>query len=250
MAKGQEVSIPTYLTDNDWDKNFSGWRCPYFRIPGAEFESFFGDGKPLQIHEYEVNQKLEMVLWRSTLPKPKELAFVVRLTKNLSTKEATDRWKVTTAIMAAIIAAVLPELTKVWLGNKDYSNTTPAPPEVVTTVVPTPALTPTPTVSTPTPTPTLVNKYKEKYANGEFPLPQCGEVIVGRPVYPIFIPYEGDNLGRVRSQFCEDAYPTRGDAYYTRSKVVVASFSNEEEADIFLEFIKEYFDGARKGQPQ
>ena len=109
---------------------------------------------------------------------------------------------------------------------------------------------PIPLISSPTPissptlisSPTPTNKYKEKYERGEYPISQCGKVS-SRPVHPIFIPRGSNDFEKVRDSFCQDAKDW-GD------KIQVASFSDEEEANMFLEFIREHFKGAWKGQPQ
>jgi len=99
---------------------------------------------------------------------------------------------------------------------------------------------------TPTSSPTPTNTYKEKYAKGEYPMPECGKVI-SRPVYRIFIPRgsnifeSSSNFENVTKRFCQDAKDLD-------DKVRVASFSDEEEANMFLEFIKGHFNGAWKEQ--
>jgi len=101
---------------------------------------------------------------------------------------------------------------------------------------------------TPTSSPTPTNTYKEKYAKGEYPMPECGKVS-GFPVYPIFISRgsssfeRSKNFEKVTKEFCQDATEVNG-------RIRVASFSDEKEADMFLEFIKKYFDEAWKGQAQ
>lgn len=103
--------------------------------------------------------------------------------------------------------------------------------------------------STPSQEPlTPTNTYREKYAKGEYPMRGCGR-FSGYPVYPIFISRgssgfeRSENFERVKKDFCQDAIDSNG-------RIRVASFTEEKEADMFLEFIKEHFDEAWKGAAQ
>lgn len=87
-----------------------------------------------------------------------------------------------------------------------------------------------------------LNQYKEQYKKGAYPFSECGNVN-SRPVYPIFIPRGDNNFKRVEKEFCKDAR-------HWGDNIQVASFSEEDEADMFLDFIREHFDGAWKGNPQ
>jgi hypothetical protein len=121
-------------------------------------------------------------------------------------------------------------------------SSTPSPIQVSPIEKPSPELTSILDSPTPTSSPTPTNTYKEKYAKGEYPMSECGK-FSGFPVYPIFISGGSSSFERVTKEFCQDAIEIKG-------RIRVASFSDEKEADMFLEFIKEYFDRAWKGEAQ
>ncbi|NJN88803.1 MAG: hypothetical protein HC881_24120, partial [Leptolyngbyaceae cyanobacterium SL_7_1] len=76
MVKNEEISFKLRLTDEEWENDEGGWRCSAMKIPGAEIEEIYAEGKALHSEVYKVDQKQEMILWRSTNTKPKKLTVL------------------------------------------------------------------------------------------------------------------------------------------------------------------------------
>jgi hypothetical protein len=88
----------------------------------------------------------------------------------------------------------------------------------------------------------------------DFPKYACGDSKPTDPndypveFYPVNVPYSEDNLFIVRSYFCQDAFQKR--AKDTGEKEVqIASFTNEEKARAFAEFVYTQIPEVRIGSP-
>src|SRR5712692_6122526 len=104
--KKQQIPIvfSTTVLQVDWDAVFGGWRCSAIRIPGAQVNAIFVDGKRQDSALYEVMYELAMIRW-ITRPQPEQAFLTISLTEKLSTEELTRRWR--------ILAIILPSLTTV-----------------------------------------------------------------------------------------------------------------------------------------
>ncbi|MGB3495644.1 MAG: hypothetical protein WBA57_23140 [Elainellaceae cyanobacterium] len=243
-TKEETISFEVKLNASEWDSHINAWRCAVLGIPGAEVERIVHKDRVLQPdYDYALDSKHKIIQWISNESRPTPLVVFFKLTKELSTQKNVDNWKRLTVILtstfsflsviATLLAPSIGEMTKITLGHTDYpkaNHSTSSPgedPEFET-------------VSLPETQP--VNVFQEMYEQGQYPRGQCGSV-TRNPIYPIFVPDRSDNLNRIISSFCSDARLIGG-------KIQVASFSSEEEAEMFLEFIEKYFDGAWKGPPQ
>ncbi|MBE9170679.1 hypothetical protein IQ238_25240 [Pleurocapsales cyanobacterium LEGE 06147] len=88
----------------------------------------------------------------------------------------------------------------------------------------------------------------------DFPQYACGDSKPTDPsdypveFYPVNVPYSEDNLYIAQSYFCQDAFQKR--AKDTREKEVqIASFTNEEKARAFAEFVYTQIPEVRVGSP-
>jgi hypothetical protein len=89
----------------EWDEVSSSWRCPALKIPGAHIDSMFVQGKLVDPGWYEVRSAEELIRWTRSDAPPESAAFSIRLTQDLSTKKETSRYKGSTGILGALVAA-------------------------------------------------------------------------------------------------------------------------------------------------
>jgi hypothetical protein len=128
MVSNKGSSFKVRLTTDEWDKDLNGWRCPTLKIPGANIECIFHEGQALDVNQYRVNPRDEMIYWESKTPPPNSLAVLFTLSKSLSTQEKTDYWKklaIILPVVATIISPILVEIYKYTFGNKDYARNPP-----------------------------------------------------------------------------------------------------------------------------
>lgn len=108
-----DIAFRVRLTNDDWDQELGGWRCPALRIPGSAIGDVFSGGKEINKDWYAARS--EVLRW--TYGKaPEEVAVSIVLTKSLSTDELTMRWRkaavilpVIAAIVVALIGTMLPK---------------------------------------------------------------------------------------------------------------------------------------------
>lgn len=100
------------LTKNDWEESIGGWRCPPLEIPGANVAAVFWLGKEVSKDWYEVRPDISAVRW-SHKPIPEQVAVSIALTKDLSTKDLTLRWKKVSIVGPLVMAVVVVLLTAV-----------------------------------------------------------------------------------------------------------------------------------------
>jgi hypothetical protein len=225
MSREEKISFLIKLNRSDWQDDPSGWNCSVLKIPSAEVKRVFSGSEEFSLSDYEAEQELGMIRWRSSKKHPEQIAVLIQLNESLSTKAETDKWKTLTAILtpaAAILAAIITSIVgPVFLEKYNGDQVEISPSKKI---------------------PESVNPFQVKYDAGEYPLFECGNVN-SRLVYPIYIPASFENFQKVQDSFCKDAQVIEG-------KIMIASFSDEKEAEMFLEFIKEHFEGAWKGERQ
>jgi hypothetical protein len=255
MSVGKESYLTIKLDHDDWDYDKGGWEFPVLSKLDAEITSVKLNRKLLNSNRYNLNESGDVIrvtndyndeLWE---PETAKLSVTIKFTKGLSTQEETDKWKLFSIILgpiatllAAIIAFNKPTTTVTAIPTATPTVTVTATPTVTVTATPTVTVTATPTVTV-TAIPATVNPFKKDYENGLYPRSDCGLVEQGKPIYPIFVPNDGNNFAKVYNNFCRDAKRLE-------DKILIASFSDEKKANMFLEFIGEYFNGVRKGKKE
>ncbi|HZT61324.1 MAG TPA: HNH endonuclease [Pyrinomonadaceae bacterium] len=109
-TRNQTPIVFTVAVDqDDWDKQFGGWRCSALRIPGAQVDDVFKEGSRVDKSWYEVMPKHAMIRWIPQNP-PEKALIIISLTEELSTQELTNRWKKLATLLpfiAAILAALI-----------------------------------------------------------------------------------------------------------------------------------------------
>ena len=95
---------------------------------------------------------------------------------------------------------------------------------------------------------TVVSEY---YNN--FPKSSCGDPKPTNPsaypvnFYPVYVPYSEFNLAKVKSKFCSDAFKNRRNN--GEEVIQVASFTSQEMASKFAQFVQSQISGAIVGPP-
>jgi|ERR1043166_1111518 hypothetical protein len=112
MASQEHTPIvfTIHVSQRNWDEDFGGWLCPALRIPGAEVDGIFTKGRRAGEDDYRVERDNQVVRWLAPEPKPVEATISIKLTKELSSQEQTDKWRRRAAVFASvatILAAVI-----------------------------------------------------------------------------------------------------------------------------------------------
>lgn len=105
MQDKQSTSFHVTLTERDWEAGVRGWRCPVLKVPGAKVIDVFVEGNRARASRYEVICESNIVRWELSKV-PEEVTVVIELTKELSPKDLTVRWK-QIGIIAPIVAALI-----------------------------------------------------------------------------------------------------------------------------------------------
>jgi hypothetical protein len=98
------ISFTISVNNEDWDKNFGGWRCPSLKIPGASIDAIFVNGVKVDEAKYQILINHFIIRWTDNNPPPQALVSIT-LTKELTTKELSTRWK-KLAIVLPFFAAI------------------------------------------------------------------------------------------------------------------------------------------------
>lgn len=105
MQGKQPIVFTASVTEKDWDRELSGWRCSALKIPGAQVDALLISGSRADISWFEVNYELNIVRWVRS-ERPKQATLLIKLTEELSTRELTLKWK-KLAIIFPLIASIL-----------------------------------------------------------------------------------------------------------------------------------------------
>jgi hypothetical protein len=122
-AMADPITFTTRLTDAEWDEVMGGWRCPVLQIPGAEVEDIYVDGNQIDHGRFLVLQGQHIIRWMSP-ERPKRVAVIIKLTKELALGSDTDKWKKRAVILpfvATIAAASITALPTYWSKLLDSS---------------------------------------------------------------------------------------------------------------------------------
>jgi hypothetical protein len=226
------------------------WSCPLLSVPGVKVIKVEGrEGKPLNTSTYAVQSW--GILYKGDYNNClDEITVVVEMsTQQLTFKSGEDKWKLSTGILS-IITAVL-TLIVIPLG-RTYIERQPwfPPPQASTQVPSSPGKSGSPSPQAKKTKPQ--NPYDDlKQHPGLVKNGGCGGLYVskttdpkkGQVRYPVFIPRE---YSVVEAQkFCEDAYRK-----YDGADIQIASFTDKEQADLFIEYIEKHFPGARLGKQE
>jgi hypothetical protein len=137
------ITIPTKLTEADWDKSMKAWRCPALRVPGAVIAAVFIDGSRTDKTNYEALPDQGFIRWIAA-KKPVEALVSIELTEALSKEVDTDRWKadalskqkdkkrlqllaIILPVFGAIVGALITSLVPVLVPSTHGGATPPAP---------------------------------------------------------------------------------------------------------------------------
>lgn len=103
--KPTQIVFTVAVDQEDWDKQFGGWRCSALRIPSAQVDAVYVAGVRVPESEYTVDREKELIHWRGpNLPDKARLSL--SLTEELSTQELTVFWR-KLAIILPFVAAIL-----------------------------------------------------------------------------------------------------------------------------------------------
>jgi hypothetical protein len=246
MSKKKEINFPIRLRVEEWDSSTLSWRCPALEIPGADIKTVMLNGIRTDKRYCEINEigNISITIPNYPVyPETDDVVVIIQLTKQLSTQNEVSIWQIISAI-AAIMAVVATffspigaEIYKQTQNHKDYQPSVSPPSTSTTTPPSTSTTTPSPT-STTTPSPTSTTQ------DGllKYPLADCGTgaTYIGQnALHRVFVPSNGNNLKTVRDKFCKDAFLSDQE-----TKIVMASFTKKEDANIFLKDIKRFFPDA------
>jgi hypothetical protein len=90
------------------------------------------------------------------------------------------------------------------------------------------------------------------FTRGDYPKPSCGDPLPSDqkayPInfYPVEAPYSPSNLGKIRADFCRDAFQKTSDGI---KLVQIASFTNKEKAQAFANLVNSTINVAKVGTP-
>jgi hypothetical protein len=98
------IAFTISLTENDWDPNINGWRCPVLRIPGAQVDAMYSSGK-VDDASYKPVPEQGFVRWGGS-GQPKSPTLAINLTQTLAPKEERDFWKNVGIVAPIIVAAI------------------------------------------------------------------------------------------------------------------------------------------------
>jgi hypothetical protein len=236
MSNIKGANFKYTLSEKDWDSGTKSWKCDFLKLPGIKLSRLTDSAKAEEIlsEMYVVDEKYHMIKWtRDGNTHPKEPIVWFEGKENL----VTDRWKSVALILpflTAVMGGVSPEAFKLVNKHKDYGS--PAPSQASPTSSPSlPIDIPTPK-GDPAKSPTSKNSYESK----AYPLKSCGPDIRSKDMHPIFVSRKY-SLNDVK-EICRDAFPVR-------NEIQIASFNNEKDADLFLEFIRQKFKISWRGKP-
>jgi hypothetical protein len=90
------------------------------------------------------------------------------------------------------------------------------------------------------------------FARSDYPKPSCGDPLPSDrkayPInfYPVEAPYSPSSLGKIRADFCRDAFQKTSDGI---KLVQIASFTNKEKAQAFANLVNSTINVAKVGTP-
>ena len=119
------IDFSVSLTAKDWDGEVKAWRCPVLLVPGASVYDLFA-GKRIDPDQYESNSNQAIIRWRGTDNAPERATAFVRLTKELSTEELTQKWRIA-AILLPVVASLLVGVGGWFFGKQPQSAPIPTP---------------------------------------------------------------------------------------------------------------------------
>lgn len=96
--------IHVTITPSDWDKRIGGFRCSALSLPSAEIKDIFVSGGRINPDDYNISDDRQYIRWNGEKP-TKQVVVEIRITKELSTRELTLKWK-KAAILLPIIASI------------------------------------------------------------------------------------------------------------------------------------------------
>lgn len=104
MPDKQDIAFTVIVDGREWDEVLGGWRCPALKIPGATVEGVYVRGNRVEPHCYQVKHGAGVVRWIGS-EVPERAGILIELTKELSPKDLTLRWK-KFALFVPIFAAL------------------------------------------------------------------------------------------------------------------------------------------------
>jgi hypothetical protein len=225
------------------------WACPLLSVPGVKvIRVEVREGKPLDTSMYSV-QPWGILYKGDYYSCLDEITVVVEMsTQQLAFKSGEDKWKLSTSILSVITAAltlIIIPLGRTYIERQSWF----PPPQASTQVSPSPGKSGSPSSQAKNPKPQ--NPYndlkqypawKEKGGCGGLHMSKTTDSGNIQIYYPVFIPGKY-SLEKARD-FCKDAQMK-----YDYSEIQIASFTDKEQADLFVEFIQKHFPGARRGKP-
>ncbi|MBD2177002.1 hypothetical protein H6F42_08780 [Pseudanabaena sp. FACHB-1998] len=251
MSKKKEINFPIRLSKEEWESSTLSWRCRALEIPGADIKTVMLNGIDQHKNHYRItdigNISINIPNY-PVYPETDDVVVIIQLTKQLSTQNEVSIWQIISAISAIVATFFSPigaEIYKQTQNHKDYQPSVSPPSTSTTTPSPTSTTTPSPTsTTTPSPTSTTTPSPTSTTQDGllKYPLADCGAgaTYIGQNApHRVFVPSNGNNLKTVRDKFCKDAFLSDKE-----TKIVMASFTKKEDADIFLKDIKRFFPDA------
>jgi hypothetical protein len=233
MSNIKGVHFKYTLSEKDWDINIKSWKCDFLKLPGIKLSKLTDStgGEEIPSEKYIVKEEHHIIRWNSDEnTHPREPIVWFEGKENL----VTDRWKpFALSLFTVVVGGVSVEAFKIMNKHKDYppisSQASPTSPPSLPINIPTPK-------GDPPKPPTSKNPYESK----AYPLKSCGPDIRSKDMHPIFVSGKY-SLNDVK-EICRDAFPVR-------NEIQIASFNNEKDADLFLEFIRQKFKTSRRGKP-
>jgi hypothetical protein len=237
-------NIEFQVTLDKWDGETGYWLSDILLIPGVTVDKIYYGGHTASVDEYQ--QSKRGIRWHNSSNRPQRITVDFVLTKDFNKLAESDLFfKKLTAVLSisTLILGIV-----VAVNNKGKNVEKPAasqeqlkpigvkissPPASETK----PAISKSPQAA--------INNYEKLYDEKKFPLDTCGKVINQRADFVVYVPREGRSTVDIPSKFCIDVKDTLN--WYS-DRIQVATFTNEVDAQEFLDFIKKRFPGGWKSR--
>ncbi len=102
-----EASFDLKLTDQDWDRKISAWRCLTLKIPEVEINSIYAGDNRLSANDYGIDRGLWVIRWKGKTQQPKEIQLLGTLSQKSTRAGKKFSWNKTTITVFGIASIML-----------------------------------------------------------------------------------------------------------------------------------------------
>jgi hypothetical protein len=251
MGKNIEFQVDL----SKWNDETGYWESDILRIPGVEVDNIYVNGRTVSDDDYKKSNR--GIRWHNQSSRPSRITVDFILTKDFEKLATSDLFfKKLTAVLGistlflGIVVAINANKIATVKAPVSQSPASTLPPQVVS-----PPTLPVSQEATPTVSPPIVellappvsqepilppnteNTYQKLYDAKKFPRATCGKVDNQEVNFVVFIPLNQANSKNIE-KFCKDV--TEKVKKWHTDKIQVAAFTNENDAEQLVDFMKRH----------